>query len=45
MSSVLSRVVELMGWITVGVCVLLLLIAHHIDNYQAPEPVVALQSK
>ncbi|WP_072091881.1 division septum protein Blr [Trabulsiella odontotermitis] len=45
MSSVLSRIVELVGWIALGISALLLIAAHHIDNYQAPEPVTALQSK
>lgn len=38
MTMVFNRIVELVGWIVLGVCVLLLIAAHHIDNYQAPEP-------
>lgn len=37
MTMVFNRIVELVGWIVLGVCVLLLIAAHHIDNYQTPE--------
>lgn len=43
MTMVFNRIVELVGWIVLGVSVLLLVIAHHIDNYQAPEPIAAVQ--
>ncbi|WP_330982584.1 MULTISPECIES: division septum protein Blr [Enterobacterales] len=46
MTMVFNRIVELVGWIVLGVCVLLLVAAHHIDNYKAPEPpAVANQPK
>ncbi|WP_434669287.1 division septum protein Blr [Klebsiella sp. B345] len=38
MSNVLNRIVELIGWVVFGVSALLLVIAHHIDNYQSPPP-------
>ncbi|MCS2159193.1 division septum protein Blr [Scandinavium sp. H11S7] len=44
MTMVFNRIVELVGWIVLGVCVLLLVAAHHIDNYQPPEQPVAAQS-
>lgn len=39
MTMVFNRIVELVGWIVLGICVLLLIAAHHIDRYQPPEPV------
>ncbi|VDZ83382.1 Beta-lactam resistance protein [Kluyvera intermedia] len=47
MTSVLTRIVELIGWVVLGFSVLLLFIAHHIDNYQSPEPTAtaSLQKK
>jgi hypothetical protein len=45
MSIVFTRIVELFGWTVLGFSVLLLFIAHHIDNYQPPEPVAAVQKK
>ncbi|MEO3988575.1 division septum protein Blr [Pseudocitrobacter cyperus] len=45
MSIVFTRIVELIGWAVLSVSVLLLVIAHHIDNYQPPEPIAAVQSK
>ncbi|HAT3918363.1 MULTISPECIES: division septum protein Blr [Enterobacteriaceae] len=49
MNSVLSRIVELIGWVVLGFSVLLLFIAHHIDDYKSPEPAatatVSLQKK
>lgn len=45
MSLVFTRIVELIGWVVLGVSVLLLVIAHHIDNYQSPEPTAAVQKK
>ncbi|GHD91218.1 hypothetical protein GCM10011445_09520 [Pseudocitrobacter faecalis] len=45
MSTVFTRIVELIGWGVLGVSVLLLVIAHHIDNYQPPEPIAAAQKK
>ena len=43
MSSVFNRLVELAGWVVVGLSVCLLMIAHHIDNYQSPEPTAQVQ--
>jgi len=43
MSSVFNRLVELAGWVVLGLSVCLLIIAHHIDNYQAPEPTAQVQ--
>jgi len=47
MTSVLTRIVELIGWVVLGFSVLLLFVAHHIDNYQSPEPTAtaSLQKK
>ncbi|MBV8041580.1 division septum protein Blr [Pluralibacter sp.] len=43
MALVLTRIVELVGWVVLGVSLLLLIVAHHIDNYQPPEPTAAVQ--
>ncbi|KLP84899.1 beta-lactam resistance protein [Enterobacter hormaechei subsp. steigerwaltii] len=45
MSSIINRIIELAGWIVLGVSVVLLGIASHIDNYQSPEPVTVAQQK
>jgi hypothetical protein len=45
MSSVLTRIVGLIGWVILGISVLLLIAAHHIDNYQSPEPTAAVMKK
>jgi len=45
MSSVMNRLIELTGWIVLAVSVILLGGANHIDNYQPPEPVAAVQKK
>ena len=42
MTTVFTRIVELIGWIVLGVSALLLVIAHHIDNYQSPPSVDAV---
>ncbi len=39
MTTIINRIIELAGWIVLGVSVILLGIASHIDNYQPPEPV------
>jgi hypothetical protein len=39
------RIVELIGWIVFGISALLLVIAHHIDNYQSPPPADVVQTK
>ncbi|HEY4468444.1 MAG TPA: division septum protein Blr [Klebsiella sp.] len=45
MENVFNRIVELIGWIVLGVSALLLVIAHHIDNYQSPPVADAVQTK
>ncbi|AVY99171.1 division septum protein Blr [Lelliottia sp. F153] len=45
MTSIINRIVELAGWVVLGVSVILLGVASHIDNYQPPEPVAASQTK
>ncbi|EBS7632795.1 division septum protein Blr [Salmonella enterica] len=45
MSSIMNRLIELTGWIVLVISVILLGIAHHIDNYQPPEPVASVQKK
>ncbi|EPK7361188.1 division septum protein Blr [Kluyvera intermedia] len=47
MTYALNRIVELIGWVILGFSVLLLFVAHHIDNYQSPEPTTtaSLQKK
>jgi divisome-associated membrane protein len=45
MADVFSRIVELIGWVVLGVSALLLVIAHHIDNYQSPPPANVVQTK
>ena len=44
MANVFNRIVELIGWVVFGVSALLLVIAHHIDNYQSPPPANAVQT-
>ena len=45
MTTVFTRIVELIGWIVLGVSALLLVIAHHIDNYQSPPSIDVVQTK
>ncbi|HCB1499209.1 division septum protein Blr [Klebsiella oxytoca] len=45
MENVFNRIVELIGWVVLGVSALLLVIAHHIDNYQSPPPIDVVQTK
>ncbi|HDR2162009.1 TPA: division septum protein Blr [Enterobacter cancerogenus] len=45
MISIFNRIIELAGWIVLGVSVILLGVASHIDNYQPPEPVVVAHPK
>ncbi|UJD94516.1 division septum protein Blr [Lelliottia amnigena] len=45
MASIINRIIELAGWVVLGVSVVLLGVASHIDNYQPPEPVAASQAK
>jgi hypothetical protein len=44
MANVFNRIVELIGWVVFGVSALLLVIAHHIDNYQSPPPANVVQT-
>ncbi|WP_194205874.1 division septum protein Blr [Superficieibacter sp. 1612_C1] len=37
MSSPFSRILEMAGWAVVGLTVLLLIAANHIDNYEPPQ--------
>ncbi|WP_420286859.1 division septum protein Blr [Enterobacter sp. BNK-9] len=41
----MNRIIELAGWIVLGVSVILLGVASHIDNYQPPERVTVVQPK
>jgi len=45
MTSIINRIIELAGWIVLGVSVILLGVASHIDNYQPPEPAAVVQPK
>ncbi|WLI77248.1 division septum protein Blr [Kosakonia sp. H02] len=45
MIAVFNRIIELMGWVALGVSTLLLVFASHIDNYQPPEPSAVAQKK
>ncbi|HDS9357790.1 TPA: division septum protein Blr [Enterobacter chengduensis] len=45
MTTIITRIIELAGWVVLGVSVISLGIASHIDNYQPPEPVAAVQPK
>lgn len=45
MSAIINRVIELMGWIVLGISTVLLVVASHIDNYQPTEPSVISQKK
>ena len=45
MSAIFNRIIELTGWIVLGVSTLLLLFASHIDNYQPPEQSVMAQKR
>ena len=40
MTTVFTRIVELIGWIVFGISALLLVIAHHIDQSPPPADVV-----
>ncbi|MDM6889026.1 division septum protein Blr [Enterobacter cloacae] len=41
----MNRIIELAGWIGLGVSVILLGVASHIDNDQPAEPVTVAQPK
>ena len=45
MSGIMNRIIELAGWIVLGVSAILLGVASHIDNYQPPEPAAIVQAK
>ncbi|HBY9982078.1 division septum protein Blr [Klebsiella pneumoniae] len=45
MITVFTRIVELIGWVVFGISALLLVIAHHIDNYQSPPPADVVHTK
>ncbi|WP_187374040.1 division septum protein Blr [Pseudenterobacter timonensis] len=41
----MNRIIELAGWIVLGISVILLGVASHIDNYHPPEPVQVAHPK
>ncbi|HGH4684748.1 division septum protein Blr [Enterobacter bugandensis] len=41
----MNRIIELAGWIVLGVSVILLGVASHIDNYQPPESAAVTHPK
>lgn len=45
MTGIVNRIIELTGWVVLGVSAILLGFASHIDNYQPPEPVTLSQAK
>lgn len=45
MNGVVTRIIELAGWIVLGVSAILLVVASHIDDYQPPEPAAHVQAK
>ncbi|WP_342320825.1 division septum protein Blr [Kosakonia sp. BYX6] len=45
MTAIFNRIIELMGWVVLGVSTILLVFASHIDNYQPPEQSVVAQKK
>ncbi|WP_437887579.1 division septum protein Blr [Phytobacter sp. V91] len=45
MVSIFNRIIELMGWVVLGVSTVLLVFASHIDNYQPPEQSIVTQKK
>lgn len=36
MTFLFNRIIELIGWVVLGVSLMLLVVAHHIDDYQTP---------
>ena len=44
MTLIFNRIVELIGWVVLGVSLMLLVVAHHIDDYQTPEPDAKVQT-
>ncbi|MGY5957268.1 Division septum protein Blr [Kosakonia sp. BK9b] len=45
MAAIVNRIIELMGWVVLGVSTILLVFASHIDNYQPPEQTAIAQKK
>ncbi|HBC80495.1 MAG TPA: division septum protein Blr [Escherichia sp.] len=45
MSGIMNRIIELAGWVVLGVSAILLGVASHIDNYHPPEPAATSQAK
>ncbi|EIV2084082.1 MULTISPECIES: division septum protein Blr [Klebsiella] len=45
MTTVFTRIVELIGWVVFGVSAVLLVVAHQIDDYQSPPPANTVQAK
>ena len=45
MATIINRIIELTGWVVLGVSTVLLVFASHIDNYQPPEQSIVAQKK
>lgn len=45
MATIINRIIELTGWVVLGVSTVLLVFASHIDNYQQPEQSIVAQKK
>ena len=44
MATIINRIIELTGWVVLGVSTVLVF-ASHIDNYQPPEQSIVAQKK
>ncbi|AUV01004.1 division septum protein Blr [Phytobacter ursingii] len=45
MATIINRIIELTGWVVLGVSTVLLVFASHIDNYKPPEQSIVAQKK
>ena len=45
MALIFNRIIELMGWVVLGVSTILLVFASHIDNYHPPEQSIVAPKK
>lgn len=43
--AIMNRIIELAGWVVLGVSTILLVFASHIDNYRPPEQSIVAQKK
>lgn len=43
--AIMNRIIELAGWVVLGVSTILLVFASHIDNYHPPEQSIVAQKK